>query len=332
MPSVTHDGQSFAIDGRRLWLVGAALEYARIPDALWPQRIAAVKQAGFNTVAVSCPWMQHEPRRDRFSFDGANDVRRFVELCGSAGLRVVLRPGPAVGNGFDGGGLPGWLLDIPDLRLREANGPFLERVSLYFRKLFAELADLYAGSGGPIILVQSEHAWLGSNPEQAEKYLREITRMIRESGVNVPVINANDLWQESTGTIDTWRGWDDLLANLRQLRRVQPSAPRIVSSFDVAPPATWGSELPPRRSPATVLQHMAQVLAAGAQPIVSPFHGGTNFGFLGGRDSGTPDAFFTTAAAAHAPLGEAGARGETYLALKRLATFANHFGHVFAEL
>lgn len=332
MPSVTHDGQSFALDGRRLWLVGASLEYARIPDALWPQRIAAVRQAGFNTVVISCPWMLHEPRRDRFDFDGPNNVRRFVELCGSAGLRVALRPGPAIGNGFDGGGLPGWLSDIPDLVLREANGPFLERVSLYFRKLFAELADLNITNGGPITLVQSEHAWLCSNPEQAEKYLREITRMIRESGVNVPVINANDLWQESTGTIDTWRGWDDLLVNLRQLRRVQPSAPRVVSSFDVAVPTIWGGEPPPRRGPDAVLRHMAQILAAGAQPFVSPFHGGTNFGFLAGRRSHDADSFLTTAAGICAPLGEAGARGPTYLALKRLATFANHFGHVFAEL
>jgi Glycosyl hydrolases family 35/Beta-galactosidase jelly roll domain len=328
MPSVTHDGQSFSIDGRRLWLVGATLQYARIPMELWADRIAAVKQAGFNTVLTSCPWMLHEPRQDRFDFTGQADLRRFVELCGNAGLRVILRPGPSIGDGFDGGGLPSWLMDIDGMTPRESNSPFLERVTLHFRRLFSELNNLYATTGGPIILVQCEHAWLCSNPTEAERYLREITRMIRESGVTVPVINANDLWQDPTGTIDTWRGWDNLLANLRQLRGVQPSAPLVVSSLDVAGPAVWGAAPAPAHPPDAIARHMAQVLAAGAQPIVAPFHGGTNFGFLGGRLAGGPDRFVTTAAAAHAPLGEAGARGEAYLALKRLATF----GHVFAEL
>ena len=66
--------------------------------------------------------------------------------------------------------------------------------------------------------------------------------------------------------------------------------------------------------------------------MVWPFHGGTNFGFLGGRRAGEPDAFVTTAAAAGAPLGETGGRGDKYNAVKRLITFARHFQHVFADL
>ena len=30
MPAVTYDGQSFMLDGRRVWIVSAAVEYARV--------------------------------------------------------------------------------------------------------------------------------------------------------------------------------------------------------------------------------------------------------------------------------------------------------------
>ncbi len=91
MPSVTYNAQSFSIDGRRIWILGASIEYARVLPEAWAQRIAAAKQAGFNTIETSCPWLIHEPRKGRFSFSGAGDVRRFVKLCGAAGLWVILR-------------------------------------------------------------------------------------------------------------------------------------------------------------------------------------------------------------------------------------------------
>ncbi len=332
MPRVTHDGQSFSIDGRRVWVVGASMHYARIPIDLWPRRIADARQAGFNTIEAVCPWSHHEPRKGRFNFTGGCDIKRFVEQCAEAGMWVALRVGPYVGGVYDGGGLPGWLIEGRPVKLREAHEPFLERVTLYLRKLLSEVSDLYVTGDGPILLVQSEHAWLCSNDEQADRYLREVTRHIRENGVNVPIINANDLWQESPGTIDTWRGWDDLLLHLRQLRSLQPGAPRVVSAFDACEPLTWGSAARDTKSPSAVLQHLGQVLAAGAQPIVSPFHAGTNFAFHAGRLAGAADRFITTSAAGHPPLGEAGARGEKYAAIRRLATFASQFGHVFADL
>jgi beta-galactosidase len=332
MASVAYDGQSFSIDGRRVWVLGASVEYARIPPEAWADRIAAARQAGFNTIATCCPWLEHEPRKGRFAFHETTDIRRFVELCGAAGMWVLLRPGPYIGGHYDAGGLPSWLVEQPDTALREASEPFLERVSLYLRKLLGEVADLQVSNGGPILLVQSEHAWLCSNQVQAEKYLREVTRYLRENGINVPIINANDLWQESVGTIDTWRGWDDMLGHLRQLRIVQPSAPRLVCEFNPTTFDVWGDSTREEKPPGAVMQGLAQVLAAGAQPVVWPFHGGTNFGFLGGRRAGRPDGFVTTCPVAAPPLDEAGGRGAKYDAIKRLISFANHFGHVFAEL
>lgn len=333
MPSVTYNAQSFAIDGRRIWLLGASIQYSHVPCQLWSTRIAAAKQAGYNTIETACPWTIHEPRRGRYIFDGDANLRQFIETCAAAGMRVVLRAGPYIGENFDGGGLPGWLIETPGIVLRQANEIFLEHVSRYFRRLLGEIADLQATSGGPILLIQSEHAWTCSNDLQAERYLNEITRFIRESGITIPITNANDLWQESPGTIDTWRGYDDLLVHLRQLRSVQPSAPRIVSAFEVADADVWGGPGDHNTKPApAVLRRLAEILASGAQPIVSPFHAGTNFDFLAGRRAGGPGNFVATSAANDPPLQESGARSEKYHAIRRLITFANHFSHVFAEL
>lgn len=338
MPTVTYNGQSFALDGKKHWILGASIHYARHEPASWADRIADARDAGFNTIETPCPWSHHEPRRDRFDFTGDLEVAKFIETCAAMGMKVVLRPGPFIGDGYDGGGLPAWLSEVAGLRVRETNEHFLERVITWYRQLFERLVDLQATrggrGGGPIVLVGVEHGWLCSNGKQAQGYLRDLTRVIRECGINVPLFNTNDLWQEIPGTIDTWRGRDDLFVQLRQLRTIQPDMPRLLAALDASNRPRWGAsrrEVEPT-TPETLLRQTAQCLAAGAQPIVSPFSAGTYFGFGAGRLPGGREGFLTTTAAASAPVGEGGTRGERYHQLRRLVSFANHFSHVFADL
>lgn len=333
MPTITHTGQSFQIDGRRTWITAASLQYARIDPADRAARLADVRQAGFDTVETAIPWMLHEPRPDRFTFEGAADIEQFIDDAAGQGLRVILRVGPYIGNDFDGGGLPPWLVEVPDLEVRSPNPAYLERIANWFPKLFERIAPLQVTEGGPVLLVQVEHRWHCGNDAAATKYLGELVRMIRESGIEVPLINANDLWTDDDyGTIPTWQGGDDLLAWLRQFAGVRPGVPRIVSSFPVAAPSVAERPKQPAPDPDQTLTGLATILAAGAQPIVAPFHGGTHFDRLGGRipgpDGGTP----TPAAAVGAPIGESGERGPLYHRLRRLAWFSSSFGHVFGDL
>jgi len=332
MADVTYNPQCMLIDGRRFWLLGAGIDYVRVPPESWAHRIAAARQAGFNTIETACLWSAHEPRDGKFNFAGSADVKRFVQLCGEHNMRVILRVGPFVGGGYDGGGIPGWVMGLEHIAIRQSNEAFLEKVGRYFRKLMAELGDLQATSGGPIVAVQVEHRWVCSNEQQAQAYLGELIRFLRERGVTVPLLNANELWQEVAGTIDTWRGWDDLLSHLRQLRTVNPDMPLLVSAFEASAMAVWGQKSPEQRGPMETLWNLAETLAAGSQVVVQPFHGGTNFEFLGGQLPGPDGGAVVTAAANDAPLGEAGQRGDKYDIVKRITTFANHFGHVFAEL
>jgi hypothetical protein len=339
MPNVTYDGQSFLINGRRQWLVGASIQYSLTPPSTWPSLIAAAKQAGFNLIDASVPWNRHEPRPGRFDFAGMNDLRRFVMQCGAAGLKVLLRVGPNIGAAFDGGGLPPWLHDVPRMKIREGNDVFLERVSAFFHKLFEQVSDLQVTTqdgpsgreGGPLLLVQFEHGWHCSNDVQGQKYLRELGRYVRECGITTPLLTANDLWQDVEGAIETWTGCDDLLVNLRQLRAVQSHAPRIATVFDADRIERWGSGNAPPITPTDLVQRLGQVLASGAQPILTGFHAGLYSGFGAGRLSGE-NGGFATPRIVGGLVDEAGRRTEGYSTVKRLVSFAASFGHVFAEL
>ncbi|MCC6660632.1 MAG: beta-galactosidase [Phycisphaerales bacterium] len=334
MPTVTYDGRSFMLDGRRVWLVSGAIHYARVPAALWADRIHAAKLAGLNTIETPVFWNRHEPRPGRPDFKGDNDLRAFVGLIGKAGMFCILRPGPYVGANWDMGGLPPWVPPGKDGILRRASGPLLESYSRYLTAVVDQVRDLQATSpgAGPIILVQNESQWNCGDDKVAEGYLAEIDRYLHEAGINVPIINANNLWQETQGEIDCWSGSGDLLPTLRQLGTVRPSQPRLVSDFRIGAPSTWGSTEPKSPAPATIQNQLAQVLASGAQFNLSPFHGGTNFGFWGGRTADGPGAFVTASHDHQAPLSENGAPGPLYAYTRRLCMFASRFGRVLAGL
>lgn len=335
MPTITYDGRSFAIDGRRVWLVSGAIHYTRVPRAAWADRIRAAKQAGFNTIETPVRWSDHEIRPGSFDFEGDRDLRHFVQLVGEAGLFCVLRPGPFVGSGWDLGGLPAWLIGQEDMALRTNSRPFLEASSRYLTAVAKQVRDLQVtstGGGGPIILVQNEAHWTCGNDTLAAEYLGELHRYLREAGFTVPTINGNNLWQAVEGEIEAWSGTEHLLAVMRQMAVVRPDHPRLVIDFSPTSPSTFGESGVALPDPHGVQRRLAEALAAGAQFNVDPLCGGTNFGFSGGRLPYTPDGFVTNTNDRHAPLTEAGLPGATWGPVRRLAMFSSQFGKVFANL
>jgi hypothetical protein len=335
MSSVTYDSQSFMIEGRRVWIVSGSVPYFRVPRESWEARIVAAKHAGLNTVETPVAWSRHEARPGQFDFTGDNDVRHFVELVGKHGMYSVLRMGPYVGAGLDLGGIPSWVVQPPAVQPRTTNPGFLEACSRFITAIVGQVRDLQVtapGKAGPILLVQSEAGWTCGHDDLAHGYLGELNRYLREAGLTVPIINANDLWQGIEGEIDTWTGAEGLLANLRQLGSVRPNHPRYVSRLRLGHDEVWGRESTGQIAPAVALRRLAETLAAGAQFNIDPFHGGTNFGFSAGRFSSAPDAFSTTSADDGAPVNELGHKTALYSAIRRLCTFASRFGRVLANL
>lgn len=363
MSTTTFDGQSFIIDGRRIWLVSGAIHYPRVPRALWGDRIRAAKQAGLNCIETYVFWNAHEPEPGRFVFEDNLDLRAFVQMVAEEGMWCILRPGPYVCAEWDFGGLPPWLgritgSDEPPVKLRQSDPRFLEACARYLGAVMRQVRDLqvttpteglpvspgvgnvpgrpaggFTGGGrGPIVLMQAENEWFCHNAEQAQTYLREIVRYLMENGCEVPIINCNNLWQRMEGTIDTWNANRNLLADLRQLAFVQPEAPRLVSEYWPGWFDNWGGKHADAISAELHLYRLSQILAAGGQYNLYMFHGGTNFAFTGGRNTPRGDGFQTTSYDYDAPLHEAGGRGAKFDATKRISTFASQFAHVLAHL
>jgi beta-galactosidase len=359
MANITYDGQSFLLDGRRIWLASGTVCYARVPRELWRSRVRAAKQCGLNCIETPVLWNAHEYQPNRFDFEGERDLRRFVQIVGEEGLFCILRPGPYVGEDFDLGGLPPWLLRDQAMPLRQAHPKFLEACARYIGAVLGQVRDLQvtqmtltwpeggsamnlpgqaaggfaagplAGQSRPILLMQAEHAWLSANAQQGEVYLRQIARYLRENGAEVPITNANQLFQPIEGTLSTWMAREHQGTDLRQLAVVQPQSPRL-THHQVGEADVWAGEHA-NTDAGLHAYRLGQILAAGGQFNLLPFHGGTNFGFAAGR-SQQPAGFVTTSQDHDAPLSEAGGRGDKFNATKRLATFASHFNHVLANL
>lgn len=335
MPSVTFDGRSFMLDGRRIWLTGGGVDYTRHPREQWADRIHAAKTLGVNVIRTTVVWSRHEPRPGVFDFKGDNDLRHFVQLVGAAGMFCSLRLGPFVGDGYDLGGLPAWLLDNPAIKLRTSSGPFLEACSRYLTAVAEQIRDLQVtspGKGGPVLMVQNEAGWTCGDDTLAASYLGELIRYQREGGLNVPVLNANNLWQSVEGEIDGWHGSGEMLSMMRQLGVVRADRPKVVVSFDTGPRQVLGKPEPEAAKPWLVQRRLAEILAGGGQFTLDPAVGGSTPGFQAGRDPEHPDAFFSTSTDRGAPVRMTGVPGATYHAVRRVAMFSTRFGRLFSNL
>ncbi len=301
MPSVTFDGQSFSVKGRRVWLCARELHASALPHERWGDRLREIRHAGFNAVVVPCPWHLHEARRGRFRFDGSLDLRRLLDLCREQGLWVILRIGPVIGSPYPNGGLPPWLGDVPAIRLRQPDPAFFECVTAWFGALGRVCAGCLATDDrppiaartggvidtGPIIAVQVEQDWRCGRDDLAESYLGELVRFAREVGLAVPILTANGCFAMVDAAIETLEAGDEVLTVMRQLAALRPSHPRI---------AILGDSGDPERT-ATA---MTLALAGGAQCIL--------------RDA-APDP---------RPI-------VVHPRVRRVAQFASGFGHVLAQ-
>ncbi|USN98134.1 MAG: beta-galactosidase [Phycisphaeraceae bacterium] len=332
MASVTFDGRSFQIDGRRVWIVGGSIQHGRIPNELWADRLHAARLAGLNTVETSVLWNAVEPRPGHFDFSGSQDIRAFVQLAREMGLHVILRVGPFTGRGWDMGGLPVWLLSQEGVRLRASNAPFLEAVSRYFSAVAEQVRDLQltaTGAGGALLAVQVEHEWT-CGEDGAGAYLGDLGRYLREAGITVPAINANNLWQGAEGQIDAWVGDSGMYALVRQLGFVRPGQPRLIIEFGDGRWPRIGEEAPERADQYDLQRRLAEALASGGQYCVSPFCAPSVPGFWGGMAASGHHRFGADASLIDAPVTETGVPTPSFGPVRRLSTFAMRFARVLA--
>ncbi|MBR1664796.1 MAG: beta-galactosidase, partial [Bacteroidaceae bacterium] len=127
--------KTFLLNGKPFVVKAAEVHYPRIPREYWQQRIQMCKALGMNTLCIYIFWNSHEQREGQFDFTGNNDIRAFVQLAQKEGMWVIVRPGPYVCAEWEMGGLPWWLLKKKDIRLREQDPYFMERLEIFEKKV-----------------------------------------------------------------------------------------------------------------------------------------------------------------------------------------------------
>ncbi|KDN78043.1 beta-galactosidase [Streptomyces olindensis] len=178
-------------DSRRLtrgsesWLpVMGEFHFSRYPVAEWREELLKIRAGGIDLLATYLFWNQHEEERGTFRFDGALDIRHFVELCGELGLYVAVRLGPWSHGECRNGGFPDWLMQ-EKCSPRTDDPAYLALVEPYYARIAQELRGLSYDEGGPIVAVQVENE-LYDQPE----HLRTLRAMAERLGIKAPLWTA----------------------------------------------------------------------------------------------------------------------------------------------
>ncbi len=109
------------VDGVPFFIHAAQFDYFRIPADLWYQSLERYRELGINTIDLRIPWNWHEPRDAEFDFDGRTnprrDLRTVLRLIAQKHLKLIVRPGPLIGDEWRNGGYPPWLLAYSNYKM-----------------------------------------------------------------------------------------------------------------------------------------------------------------------------------------------------------------------
>lgn len=285
----TTGDKTFLLNGKPFVVKAAELHYPRIPRAYWEHRIKMCKALGMNTVCLYVFWNIHEQQEGKFDFTGNNDVAAFCRLAQKNGMYVIVRPGPYVCAEWEMGGLPWWLLKKKDIRLREQDPYFMQRVEIFEKEVGKQLAPLTIQNGGPIIMVQVENEY-GSYGKD-KPYVSAIRDIIRKSGFDKVSLFQCD-WSSNflnNGLDDlTWTMNFGTGANIDQqfkrLGEVRPNAPKMCSEFWSGWFDKWGARHETRPAK-DMVEGMDEMLSKGISFSLYMTHGGTSFGHWAGANS-----------------------------------------------
>ncbi|KAK9131170.1 hypothetical protein Sjap_011657 [Stephania japonica] len=325
-PSISHLsrlslGKSFEIgddkfwkDGKPFQIIGGDVHYFRIVPQYWEDRLLRAKALGLNTIQTYVPWNLHEPRSGEWVFQGIADIEAFLKLCQKLGFLVMLRPGPYICAVFISilrkgfwicatvgfRGFPAWLLGIePSLRLRSSDPAYLQLVERWWGILLPKIVPLLYSSGGPIIMVQIENEY-GSYADD-KNYLHRLVSLARRHLGSNTILYTTDGGSRTTldkGTIpganvfsavDFTTGDDPWpIFKLQKEYNAPGKSPPLSSEFYTGWLTHWGEKIAKTDARYTAIA-LETILSRNGSAVLYMAHGGTNFGFFSGANTGADE-------------------------------------------
>ena len=279
----------FYLNNTPVKIISGAIHYFRVVPEYWRDRLEKLRLLGCNTVETYVAWNMHEPNEGEYNFEGGLDLRRFIQIAQEVGLNVILRPAPYICAEWEFGGLPYWLLNDSNMKVRFDYPPFMDKINQYFDQLFAQVIDLQVNHGGPIIMMQVENEYGGYANDK--NYMRKMAEMMIAKGVEVPLVTSDGPWGDmlENGSISdlalaTINCGSKVKEHFKRLRSFHgENRPLMVMEFWIGWFDAWGDEAHHTTNVEDASSELADILDEGSVNIYM-FHGGTNFGFTSGAN------------------------------------------------
>ena len=316
------DSVNFLLDGKPFQMISGEIHYARVPKKYWRHRIQMAKAMGCNTIASYVFWNFHEEKEGKFDFEtGNHNLAEFINIVQDEGMWFYLRPGPYACSEWDFGGLPSYLLSIPDIKIRCSDLRYMKAVERYIKNMSQQIKPYLISNGGPIIMLQIENEYGSYGNDR--KYILRLKDLWLKNGIDIAfstcdgptsyMLEAGSMRGAAVG-LDSGTDQDDFdLA-----KKMNPGVP--VYSGETYP--GWITHWKESWSNPDTAQLYKEVRFLMQNKLSFNFyviHGGTNFGYKAGANSGgsgyQPD---VTSYDFGAPINEQGNATYKFYALQKI--------------
>ncbi len=312
----------FLLDGDPFQIISGEMHPARIPVEYWRHRIRWQKQWVVIQSAFICSGIIMKQKEGVFDFtEGNHNLGEFFKAVQDEGLWLIVRPGPYVCAEWELGGIPPYLLRIPDIKLRCMDPRYMAAAERYMKALAAELKPYLITNGGPILMLQIENEYGSYGNDR--NYLARLKDIWVENGIDVPFFTGDGptTYMLEAGTLPGCAvGLDSgsSLSDFELANKMNPGVPVFSSETYPGWLTHWGEKW--ARPDTTELLKEVKFLMDNKKSFnFYVIHGGTNFGFTAGANSGgkgyEPD---VTSYDYDAPIDEQGRPTAKYMSLRRL--------------
>ena len=312
----------FLLDGLPYQIISGEMHPARIPAEYWRHRVKMAKAMGCNTISVYLFWNYHESEEGVYDFTTGNrNLQEFFKIVQEEGLWLIVRPGPYVCAEWELGGIPPYLLRIPDIKLRCMDPRYMAAAEKYIARLSQEIKPYLVTNGGSVLMLQIENEYGSFGNDR--NYLNRLKEVWAQNGVDVPtftgdgpttyMLEAGSLPGSAVG-LDSGSSMEDFaLAN-----KMNPGVPVFSSETYPGWLTHWGEKwVKPDTS--DLLKEVRFLMNNKKSFNFYVIHGGTNFGYTAGANSGgkgyEPD---VTSYDYDAPISEQGVATPKFMALRKL--------------
>jgi beta-galactosidase len=315
-------GEEFLLDGKPFQIMSGEMHPARIPGEYWRHRIQMTKAMGCNTISAYLFWNYHEAVEGIYDFrTGNRDISRFIATAAEEGMWVIIRPGPYVCAEWEFGGLPPYLLRHPGIKIRCMDPVYMKAVERYISRLADELRPHLITNGGPVLMIQIENEYGSYGNDR--NYLAALKDLWVRSDIDVPFFTGDGPteYMLEAGTLPGCAVGLDSGSSEKDFdlaRKMNPGVPVFSSETYPGWLTHWGEEWA-RPDTSQLLREVKFLMDTRKSFNFYVIHGGTNFGFTAGANSGgkgyEPD---LTSYDYDAPVNEQGRATPKYMALRKL--------------